>query len=139
MLSFMNSRKHNIWKAAREGNKETISRLLPQATAEDLQYEEKVIIQYYIFVFLSCVYIPYISYICTDYFITLFLLQHKLYTVRIIQDGWKMPALMVAAYKGHLEIVQMLLQSKKVDVDQESSAVSILNLYYYYYYYYYYY
>ena len=54
MLSYMNSRKHKIWEAARDGNKKTISRLLPQATAEDLLYEAKkeVIIQYYIFVFL---------------------------------------------------------------------------------------
>ena len=67
----MNSRKEKIWEAARHGDKETISRLLPEATAEDLQYEAKqeVIIQYYIFVFLStifyyyCVYIPYIPYI----------------------------------------------------------------------------
>ena len=41
----MNSRKRKIWEAARDGYKKTISRLLPQATAEDLQYEAKVIIQ----------------------------------------------------------------------------------------------
>ena len=52
MLSYMNSRKEKIWEAARDGNKKTISRLLPQATAEDLQYEAKVvIIQYYIYFF----------------------------------------------------------------------------------------
>ena len=44
--------KEKIWEAARDGNKKTISRLLLQATAEDLQYEAKVvIIQYYIFFF----------------------------------------------------------------------------------------
>mgnify|MGYP005995864285 CR=1 FL=1 len=37
--------KEKIWEAVRAGNEETISRLLPQATAEDLQYEaEEVII-----------------------------------------------------------------------------------------------
>ena len=52
MLSFMNSRKEKIWEAARDGNKKTIYRLLLQATAEDLQYEAKVvIIQYYIYFF----------------------------------------------------------------------------------------
>ena len=30
-----------------------------------------------------------------------------------------MTALMIAAYKGHLNIVQLLLQSNKVDVNQQ--------------------
>ena len=74
----MHSRKHKIWEAARDGNKKTISRLLPQATAEDLLYEAKkeVIVIYWFFYFYS----PYSLYICTDHFATLFLLQHKLYT-----------------------------------------------------------
>ena len=41
-------------------------------------------------------------------------------------DGRTMPALLAAAYKGHLEIVQMLLESGKVNVDQQGSVVSIL-------------
>ena len=111
MLSFMNSRKEKIWEAARDGDNKTISRLLPQATAEDLQYEAKmeVIVIYWFFYFYS----PY-----------------KLYTRCVIQVNLKMPALIVAAYRGHLDIVQMLLQSKKVDVNQKNSIVSILNLYY---------
>ena len=38
----------------------------------------------------------------------------------------KMPALLAAAYKGHLDIVQMLLESGKVDVNQKDSEVTIL-------------
>ena len=34
----------NIFKAARKGDKNTISRLLPDATEEELKYEEKVCI-----------------------------------------------------------------------------------------------
>ena len=37
-----------------------------------------------------------------------------------------MPALLAAAWKGHLEIVQMLLESRKVHVDQQDSKVTIL-------------
>ena len=123
----MNSRKEKIWEAARDGNKKTISRLLPQATAEDLLYEAKneVIVIYWFFYFYS----PYSLYIYV--LIILFLLQHKLYTrCCVIQVNLKMPALIVAAYNGHLDIVQMLLQSKKVDVNQKCSKVSIQNLYY---------
>lgn len=43
MLSFMNSRKAKILKAARDGNANTIALLISAATAEDLQYEGKVI------------------------------------------------------------------------------------------------
>ena len=39
---------------------------------------------------------------------------------------WPMPALMVATRRGHLNIVQMLLESKKIDVNQKRSKVSIL-------------
>ena len=39
MLSFLNSREDKIWEAAYYGDYKTISRLLPKATAEDLQYE----------------------------------------------------------------------------------------------------
>ena len=38
MLSFLTSRKNKIWQAAFDGDIKTITRLLPQATAEDLQY-----------------------------------------------------------------------------------------------------
>ena len=41
MLSFLNSREVKIWEAAYDGDYKTISRLLPKATAEDLQYETK--------------------------------------------------------------------------------------------------
>ena len=41
-------------------------------------------------------------------------------------DNAMMTALMVAAYKGHVEVVQMLLQSGKVHVDQKDSKVSML-------------
>ena len=41
-------------------------------------------------------------------------------------DYSMMTALIVAAYKGHVEVVQMLLQSGKVHVDQKDSEVSIL-------------
>ena len=37
-----------------------------------------------------------------------------------------MTALMVAAYKGHVEVVQMLLQAGKVHVDQQSCVSSML-------------
>ena len=37
-----------------------------------------------------------------------------------------MTAMIVAAYKGHVGIVQMLLQSGKVHVDQKDSQVSML-------------
>ena len=72
----MNSRKHKIWEAARDGNKKTISRLLPQATAEDLLYvpKKEVIVICLFFYFYS----PYSLYIYV--LISLFLLQHKLYT-----------------------------------------------------------
>ena len=70
MLSYMNSRKHKIWEAVRDGNKKTISRLLPQATAEDLLYvpKKEVIVIYLFFYFYS----PYSLYIymCTDNFAT---------------------------------------------------------------------
>ena len=98
----------------RVGNKKTISRLLPQATAEDLLYEEKVIIKQYIYTVLALI------------SITVFLLTALLKLW--IQDLWRMPALIVAAYMGHVDIVQMLLQSKKVDVNQKSSKVNILLL-----------
>ena len=39
-----------------------------------------------------------------------------------------MSALMVAAKKGHLEIVQLLLQSNKVDINQKNSEVKYLLL-----------
>ena len=38
MLSFLTSRKNKIWQAAFDGDINTITRLLPLATAEDLQY-----------------------------------------------------------------------------------------------------
>ena len=37
-------RAKNILKAAQDGDTNTISRLLPDATAEELNYEEKVCI-----------------------------------------------------------------------------------------------
>ena len=37
-----------------------------------------------------------------------------------------MTALTVAAYRGHMEVVQMLLQAGKVHVDQQTSDVSML-------------
>ena len=37
-----------------------------------------------------------------------------------------MTALMVGAYKRHVEVVQMLLQAGKVHVDQQTSDVSML-------------
>ena len=115
MLSLMNTgrkRKHKIWEAVRDGKVTTFSRLLPEATAEDLQYEPKVrtnTVYQYKFVLIG---------------ITVFLLQLNL----LIQadDDWMMPALMVAARKGRLEIVQILLQSKKVDVNQKTHEVNIL-------------
>ena len=69
MLSFMNTgskRNHKIWEAARDGDVNTISRLLPQATVEDLQYEAEVIIIQYIpvhlyFSIFYCVYVLYIN------------------------------------------------------------------------------
>ena len=36
-------RAKEIHQAAQTGDKETLSRLLPDATAEDLKYEEKVL------------------------------------------------------------------------------------------------
>ena len=69
MLSYMNTRKHKIWEAARDGNKKTISRLLPQATAEDLLYvPKKEVIVIYLFFYFYFPYSLYI-YIYTDYFI----------------------------------------------------------------------
>ena len=44
-----------------------------------------------------------------------------------------MTALIVAAYKGHVEVVQMLLQSGKVHVDQKDSEVCMLYIYEYFY------
>ena len=35
-----------LWQAARDGDVNTLSQLLPQATAEDLQYEGEVIIMF---------------------------------------------------------------------------------------------
>ena len=59
MLSFLTSRKHKIWQAAFDGDIKTITRLLPQATAEDLQY---MVITYSI---------------CSDLIKLLFLYVHK--------------------------------------------------------------
>ena len=44
-----------------------------------------------------------------------------------VQDhAWKITALIVAAYEGHVNIVQMLLQSGKIHVDQKDSEVCML-------------
>ena len=46
--------------------------------------------------------------------------------MRIIQmDGTKMSALLVSAQKSHLEIIQLLLQSHKVDINQKNSEVNL--------------
>ena len=46
MLSFWgtSNRKKIIWKAVLDDDKNAIARLLPKSTAEDLQYEEEVIL-----------------------------------------------------------------------------------------------
>ena len=44
MLAFLNSQKHQIWEAARDGDVKAFSRLLPEVTAEDLQYKAKVFV-----------------------------------------------------------------------------------------------
>ena len=47
-------------------------------------------------------------------------------TTSIQADGYMLPALVVAAGNGHLDIIQLLLQSGKVDINQQSSDVSIV-------------
>ena len=41
-------------------------------------------------------------------------------------DDCMMTALLAAAFKGHLGIVEMMLHSKKVDVNQQNSEVNIV-------------
>ena len=41
-------------------------------------------------------------------------------------DYWMMTALIVAAHKGLVEVVLMLLQSGKVHIDQQTSVSSML-------------
>ena len=47
-------------------------------------------------------------------------------TTSLQADGCMLPALVVAAGNGHLDIIQLLLQSGKVDINQQSSDVSIV-------------
>ena len=42
----------DIWTASHDGDINTLSQLLPQATTVDLLYEEKVIIKQYIYIYI---------------------------------------------------------------------------------------